>query len=94
MRRRAASSLFIAVLASALLAACGADPAATAPAAGATTTAPAAVSTASTATPTTVPTTAVAPSSLQFSADLVAGGTVDFRQYAGQTLALWFWAPT
>jgi hypothetical protein len=82
------------VVASAILAACGADPGTTAPAATsapAATTTPAAVST---ATPTTVPTTVVAPSSLQFSADLVAGGKVDFRQYAGQTLALWFWAPT
>jgi hypothetical protein len=31
---------------------------------------------------------------LQFSADLVGGGQVDFRGYAGRTLALWFWAPT
>ena len=79
--------------ASVVLAACGADPGSTAPAA--TTAAPVstAASTAATAS-TTVPTTVAAPSSLQFSADLVAGGQVDFRQYAGQTLALWFWAPT
>ena len=35
-----------------------------------------------------------APAALQFSAPLVGGGTIDFSQYAGQTVALWFWAPT
>jgi hypothetical protein len=74
------------VVASGALAACGADPA---------TTAPAATAAAPTSAPAAAPlTTVAAPSSLQFSADLVAGGQVDFRQYAGQTLALWFWAPT
>ena len=35
-----------------------------------------------------------APAALQFSAPLVGGGTIDFRQFAGQAVALWFWAPT
>jgi hypothetical protein len=90
------------VAASVALAACGSDAGTTAPqAAAATTNAPgaptsagSATSAAPAATPTGAPTTIVAPSSLQFTADLVAGGKVDFRQYAGQTLALWFWAPT
>jgi multidrug efflux pump subunit AcrA (membrane-fusion protein) len=79
---------FAAVVGASLLAACGADPGAAAPAATNLTT------------PVTTPVTthdttpAEVPSSLQFSADLVAGGTVDFRSYAGTTLALWFWAPT
>jgi len=37
---------------------------------------------------------AAAPAALQFSAPLVGGGTMDFTQFAGQTVALWFWAPT
>ena len=34
------------------------------------------------------------PQSLQFTAPLVGGGTVDFTQFRGHTVALWFWAPT
>lgn len=34
------------------------------------------------------------PESLQFSAPLVGGGSVDFSRFSGQTVALWFWAPT
>jgi hypothetical protein len=34
------------------------------------------------------------PAALQFSAPLVGGGTIDFSQFAGQAVALWFWAPT
>ncbi|MGB8862346.1 MAG: hypothetical protein WCC60_24030 [Ilumatobacteraceae bacterium] len=47
---------------------------------------------------TTAPTTALpdpgAPPALQFAAPLVGGGSIDFTQYAGRTLVLWFWAPT
>lgn len=35
-----------------------------------------------------------APEALQFTAPLVGGGTIDFTQFAGRTVALWFWAPT
>ena len=47
----------------------------------------------------TAPSTAVqpggeAPEALQLSAPLVGGGTIDLTQYAGTTVALWFWAPT
>jgi len=35
-----------------------------------------------------------APFALQFSADVVGGGQLDFRSLAGRTVALWFWAPT
>lgn len=38
--------------------------------------------------------TAEAAGALQFSAPLVGGGELDFRQFAGTTVALWFWAPT
>ena len=37
---------------------------------------------------------AVAPEALQFAAPMVGGGEIDFTQYAGQTVAMWFWAPT
>ena len=37
---------------------------------------------------------AEAPEALQFAAPLAGGGTLAFTQYAGTTLALWFWAPT
>ncbi|MBI4882443.1 MAG: hypothetical protein HY826_00145 [Actinobacteria bacterium] len=40
------------------------------------------------------PGSAAAPAALQFSAPSVGGGTIDFTQFAGQTVALWFWAPT
>ena len=35
-----------------------------------------------------------APAALQLTAPLVGGGTIDLTQYAGSTVALWFWAPT
>ena len=35
-----------------------------------------------------------APEALQFTAPLVGGGSLDFTQYSGRTVALWFWAPT
>lgn len=38
--------------------------------------------------------TTEAAGALQFSAPLVGGGELDFRQFAGTTVALWFWAPT
>ncbi len=38
--------------------------------------------------------TAEAAEVLQFIAPLVGGGELDFRQFAGTTVALWFWAPT
>jgi hypothetical protein len=31
---------------------------------------------------------------LAFPAPLVGGGTLDFADYAGTPLLLWFWAPT
>ncbi|MBI4934562.1 MAG: hypothetical protein HY828_11830 [Actinobacteria bacterium] len=34
------------------------------------------------------------PEALDFSAPLVSGEQLDFRGYAGETVALWFWAPT
>ena len=37
---------------------------------------------------------AASPSAWQFEAPMVGGGSIDFAQYAGQTVALWFWAPT
>ena len=42
-------------------------------------------------------TTAASPeaaAALQFSAPTVGGGDIDFRAFAGRTVALWFWAPT
>jgi len=38
--------------------------------------------------------TSDAPEALQFSAPVVGGGELDMRDYAGQTVAFWFWAPT
>ena len=35
-----------------------------------------------------------APAALQFSAPSVGGGTIDFTQFAGKPVVLWFWAPT
>jgi hypothetical protein len=37
---------------------------------------------------------ASAPDVLQFEAPVVGGGQLDFRSFAGDTVALWFWAPT
>lgn len=34
------------------------------------------------------------PEALQLTAPLVGGGMIDLTQYAGTTVALWFWAPT
>ncbi|CAN5721262.1 hypothetical protein BH18ACT2_BH18ACT2_17650 [soil metagenome] len=33
------------------------------------------------------------PAALDFDAPTVGGGQFDARTYAGQPLALWFWAP-
>ena len=35
-----------------------------------------------------------APAALQFSAPSVGGGEIDFTQFAGKPVVLWFWAPT
>lgn len=51
--------------------------------------------------PTTAATPAAAPAAagaavpavLEFEAPLLGGGEFDARTYAGQPLALWFWAP-
>ncbi len=37
---------------------------------------------------------ASAPAALQFSAASVGGDEIDFTQFAGQPVVLWFWAPT
>ena len=34
-----------------------------------------------------------APDALQFSAPSVGGGAIDFTQFAGKPVVLWFWAP-
>ena len=36
---------------------------------------------------------AAAPAALQFSAPSVGGGAIDFTQFAGKPVVLWFWAP-
>jgi hypothetical protein len=46
------------------------------------------------ATPVAGPANSEAPDALQLTAPLVGGGTVDLTEYAGTTVALWFWAPT
>jgi len=86
-----------------LLAACGADGAATGTAGStigeASSTVPAAIegpgseATDGDATSTTMSGVA-APEALQFSAAQVGGEPLDLRQFAGTTVALWFWAPT
>jgi hypothetical protein len=38
--------------------------------------------------------TAAVPDTLAFSAPRVGGGTIDFSQFAGTPLLVWFWAPT
>ena len=38
--------------------------------------------------------TAVAVDTLAFSAPLVGGGSLDFSNYAGTPMLVWFWAPT
>lgn len=102
MRRR----LLAATLCIAALSACGDDSVSTAePSATAVTPAPTTptsttlasevVETASTGGPTPADTAAeAAPEVLQFAAPLLGGGSLDFTQYAGRTVALWFWAPT
>ena len=35
-----------------------------------------------------------APPALQFTAPSVGGGEIDFSQFAGKPVVLWFWAPT
>lgn len=35
-----------------------------------------------------------APEVLQFAAPLLGGGSLDFTEFAGRTVAMWFWAPT
>jgi hypothetical protein len=57
---------------------------------GASTTATAPV----TASVTTGTPNASAPAALQFSAPSVGGGAIDFTQFAGTPVVLWFWAPT
>jgi hypothetical protein len=90
-----------------LITACGDDSAVPAQAQAAVTS-PAAPNTTSSAEPSPVATepgitdpgapetvaVAVAPEALQFTAPMVGGGDIDFTQYAGQTVAMWFWAPT
>ncbi|MDO8392725.1 MAG: hypothetical protein Q7V57_19795 [Actinomycetota bacterium] len=48
----------------------------------------------SAAPPATASANGEAPEALQLTAPLVGGGTIDLAQYAGTTVALWFWAPT
>jgi hypothetical protein len=56
--------------------------------------APAAVATPAAATAPATATVTAVPDSLAFSAPLVGGGTLDFADYAGTPLLVWFWAPT
>lgn len=42
----------------------------------------------------TVASNGSAPAALQFSAPAVGGGAIDFTQFAGKPVVLWFWAPT
>jgi hypothetical protein len=57
-------------------------------ASGAIATPPAATS------PAATPAAAAVPDTLTFSAPLVGGGTLNFADYAGTPLLVWFWAPT
>lgn len=90
MRRR----LLAFAMAGALLAACGGSDTAT----GATD--PSTVAPTADAAPSSPPDTFEAagepevPEALDFSAPLVDGSVLDFRGFAGDTVALWFWAPT
>ena len=77
-------SVFAVMITGLLLVACGDD--AAGPAAAPVASSPVASSS-------HVPDAAM-PEALQFSAPLVGGGSIDFTQYAGRTVALWFWAPT
>jgi predicted small lipoprotein YifL len=82
-------SLVVVVLLAALLQACGDD--------GGTTVAPADRSTVAPSSSTDgvgEPAVPETPEALQFSAPTVDGGELDFRGFAGETVALWFWAPT
>ena len=99
MRRRIASLLRVvfpvaAVLAGVVLAGCGSVSNGSTLPGAAVTTATTAIAPGTAANNAAAVTTPPAPSSLQFSADIVGGGQLDFRSYAGKTLALWFWAPT
>jgi len=97
MRRTPLAAVFAVALA--VPTACGADTAL--PAAGSTTaTTPTTLAPIDGAAPTTTvdagdlgPAREV-PAALDFSAPLVGGGELDLRQFAGTTVALWFWAPT
>jgi hypothetical protein len=97
MRRILLAALFAVALA--VPTACGADMAT--PAASATTATPTTtVAPIGGAAPTTTvgardlgPAREV-PAALDFAAPLVGGGELDLRQFAGTTVALWFWAPT
>lgn len=86
-------SLLALVLVGALLSACG-DNTTTAPAA----TDPAVTDPNGTSAAAPVDTDGVGepavPEALDFEAPLVNGEQLDFRGYAGDTVALWFWAPT
>ena len=106
MFRRAALSV-VAPLALAALAACGSNTTASTSGDAATTVVAAASDTAGKAPTSSVggdvgttgpagagTATADVPEALQFSAPLIGGGEIDLREYAGRTVALWFWAPT
>jgi hypothetical protein len=81
-------SLLALALAGALLSACGDDRATSSASTDPATTAAAAPATGGT------DGAAAVPDALDFSAPLVGGEQLDFRGYAGETVALWFWAPT
>jgi hypothetical protein len=79
--------LLLCVTGALVLSACG-DNSVQNDASGAVAPPPAVTSPAATAAPGAVPDT------LAFSAPLVGGGTLNFADYAGTPLLLWFWAPT
>ncbi|MFM7253153.1 MAG: hypothetical protein ACKO27_08840 [Ilumatobacteraceae bacterium] len=91
-----------AALVAATGAGCAADGTTTVAPAATTTTAPAADGSdggtdtpgpSSTPSPSTTTGGSSVPSALQFSAPGVGGTTIDFAQYAGTPVVLWFWAP-
>lgn len=84
-------SLLALVLAGALLSACGDDGAPSGASIAATDPASATVASAPGTDGVGEP---AVPEALDFSAPLVGGQELDFRGYAGETVALWFWAPT
>lgn len=83
----------VALAAGLALAACGGSDDA-APAEPAPTEAPAAADDAGDAGEEAPASASDAPEILQFSADLVGGGTLDASTLAGTPTAFWFWAPT